>query len=433
MTHTHLRSPSLARAHRTAVIFGSLWLGLLAGCSSGHTGVSLRRAGSAQVDVTGDPSKLPPPSISLQLSPNDKVRIRILPAATLAPGASVLVPHQRLSYAFTYQTGQYRILPGDQLGLRFASDPKLDFDPEVRPDGRISVGFVAVEIEAAGKTPVELAAAVEAATRARLNQPNVAVVVLKANLSAAELSGETTVQPDGDIVIPRIGRLHAAGLTSEALASELGRIATAQFKNPLVAQVIPRPATNGEPEAGLVNFDQQLEVSAGGILVLPELGAFDINHRTVPELQAAIEAALRPRYPNPLTVLVSLEASAARVVYIDGEVGRAGAYPLSPAITTLRAIALAGGVRETGDLRSVVVIHRETPQSVAVYVTNLEEFVKKAATGNDLALAPQDIVIVPRSGVAKANLWVDQYINRMLPFSRSVSYSYYNGSSRTEN
>lgn len=422
------KNPALRTVYLTSVFL----IGLLAGCSSSHSGVSLRRDGAALVDVTGDASKLPPPSISLRLSPNDKVRIRILPLSPLVTGASVLVPHDKLRYALTYQPGHYRIMPGDQLGVRFASDSKLDFDPEVRPDGRIGLSFIAVELEAAGKTPAELAAALDDATRTRLNQPSASVVVLKANLTAAELAGETTVLPDGDVVIPKIGRLRAVGLTSEALASELARLASSQFKNPLLAQVSPLPA-HGPTGAGLVNFDQQLEVSPDGILVLPELGPFDINQRTVPELQASIQEALRPRYPNPLSVLVSLEASAARVIYIDGEVARAGAYPLTHSITTLRAIALAGGVRDTGDLRAVAVIHRESPDTVAVYITNLDEFVKKAATGNDLALAPQDIVIVPRTGVAKANLWVDQYINRMLPFSRSVSYSYYNGSSRTEN
>jgi hypothetical protein len=42
-------------------------------------------------------------------------------------------------------------------------------------------------------------------------------------------------------------------------------------------------------------------------------------------------------------------------------------------------------------------------------------------------LLPQDVVLVAKSGIAKANLWVDQYITKLLPFSRNVSYSYNQG------
>ena len=43
------------------------------------------------------------------------------------------------------------------------------------------------------------------------------------------------------------------------------------------------------------------------------------------------------------------------------------------------------------------------------------------ATGIDLQ--SQDIVFVPRSSIAEANLWIDQHINKLLPFSRSLNYN----------
>jgi hypothetical protein len=41
-----------------------------------------------------------------------------------------------------------------------------------------------------------------------------------------------------------------------------------------------------------------------------------------------------------------------------------------------------------------------------------------------LKLSPQDVIFVPQTGIAQANQFVDQYINKMLPFTRSVSYNY---------
>ena len=42
--------------------------------------------------------------------------------------------------------------------------------------------------------------------------------------------------------------------------------------------------------------------------------------------------------------------------------------------------------------------------------------------GAAFQLAPQDVVIVPPSGVATANRWVDQWIRQMLPFSLSAGF-----------
>jgi len=119
------------------------------------------------------------------------------------------------------------------------------------------------------------------------------------------------------------------------------------------------------------------------------------------------------------------------VVYVDGEVGRPNAYPLSPNMTLLKALTVAGGVVNTGDMRRVTLIHRDSQDNVYVYITNLKDFIEKGAKNNDLALSSQDIVVVPKSSVAKANLWVDQYITSMLPFSRSVGYDYTQGTTRT--
>ena len=49
-----------------------------------------------------------------------------------------------------------------------------------------------------------------------------------------------------------------------------------------------------------------------------------------------------------------------------------------------------------------------------------------ASTGDPTAtvtLASEDMIFVPRSRIAEVNLWIDQYVNRLLPFSRSVSYT----------
>jgi hypothetical protein len=46
--------------------------------------------------------------------------------------------------------------------------------------------------------------------------------------------------------------------------------------------------------------------------------------------------------------------------------------------------------------------------------------------GRDVGNVPLhrfDVVYVPKSSVAEVNLWIDQYINRNIPFTRNFSYT----------
>lgn len=71
---------------------------------------------------------------------------------------------------------QYVIGPGDTLSVFVYQNPDLSIDLPVRPDGRISLPLVP-DIDAAGKTPTQLARAVEERLRRYVLQPNVTIMV----------------------------------------------------------------------------------------------------------------------------------------------------------------------------------------------------------------------------------------------------------------
>lgn len=396
---------------------------LLTGCATPMTFDTSNDAGPAAgtVPLRGDTS-LPPP-LDFALAPLDTVRIRILPV-TAEDGAVVLEPNDVLRYEFTLKAGDYRILPGDELTVRFGADTKTELALVVRPDGRVTLSDLA-EVVAAGKTPLELKASIDQAYRERMNTPAASVTVTKANTERVELSGEATVLADGTIVVPRLGPFAVAGNPPGKLEEALAGKASQHFGVPLAASLTRLPAAG--TGLGLVGFDEVLTLSADGRIGLPEIGLIAASGRTVSALQSELQQAVARRYRNPLAVQVALQHSDSRVVYLDGEIARPGSYPLAPATTLLKALALAGGTRDTADLRTIMVIRRGSDNDVVVHFRNLRVLNQKAVRENDLYLLPQDVVLVAKSGVAKANLWVDQYISRMLPFSRNVSYSYNQG------
>ncbi|HTQ30929.1 MAG TPA: polysaccharide biosynthesis/export family protein [Opitutaceae bacterium] len=418
-----VRSASLRR--RSAGLAAGLGLALLLSACATQHGVSLRKNDAPLMALDGASDLLPTPAISQVLSPLDQVRVQILPVAT-TPGGLALEPYDTIKYEFSFRGSDYHILPGDELSVHFGSDPKRDLSLIVRPDGKVTLPD-AGEVTALGKTPAQLADDIDAAYSNQMKVPGAAVSLTKAGLSPDDLSGEAVVQDDGTVAIPKIGRVAAAGLTVAQLSSSLSELASKHFETSLAAQISRQIPSVDKQKEGLVGFDQLLPVSADGRLALPELGTFAAAGKTIAFMQNEIQDALRSRYKSDLTVSMEIEQSQARVIYVDGEVGHAGAYPLAPDMTMLKALTLAGGIVNTGDMRRVILIHRDAKDDVYVYTTNLKDFIENGARANDLALSSQDIVVVPKTAVAKVDQWVDQYITGVLPFSRSASYSYTQG------
>jgi len=73
-------------------------------------------------------------------------------------------------------TGEYRIGAGDALKIVVYNHADLSVDIPVRPDGLISTPLVA-DMQAAGKTPTQLAGDMEKALASYVRTPNVSVIV----------------------------------------------------------------------------------------------------------------------------------------------------------------------------------------------------------------------------------------------------------------
>jgi polysaccharide export outer membrane protein len=72
-------------------------------------------------------------------------------------------------------TAQYRIGPGDALNIFVYRNPELSVQLPVRPDGRISTPL-SPDVVAVGKTPSELARAIESRLAAYVKEPSVTVM-----------------------------------------------------------------------------------------------------------------------------------------------------------------------------------------------------------------------------------------------------------------
>lgn len=160
-------------------------------------------------------------------------------------------------------------------------------------------------------------------------------------------------------------------------------------------------------------LDEVVTVRPDGMISLPIIG--DVQAAGVtPE---GLRQLLMARYSNELRkpdITVIVRSFAGNNVYIGGEVFSPGRIPLNGRVTTLNAIILAGGFKDTADQKRVIV--RRADGSCCEY--DLKS-VLECKGGRDIQLQPYDVVYVPKSHIAKVNQFVDQYIEKVLPFSRS--------------
>jgi protein involved in polysaccharide export with SLBB domain len=168
-------------------------------------------------------------------------------------------------------------------------------------------------------------------------------------------------------------------------------------------------------------------VAPDGSVSLRAAGRVQAAGLTYRELEAAIDQASRRVLTQPV-VTVSLEEAGGSVVLVGGSVGRPGVYPLAGRRGVLEAVILAGGFQDEARMTEVVLIRRSPGNKPMLRTVDVRGFVSNGSTSGDVPLYAGDIVYVPRSRIAEVNLWIDQYINRLIPFSRSFSYSVTSGS-----
>jgi polysaccharide export outer membrane protein len=149
-----------------------------------------------------------------------------------------------------------------------------------------------------------------------------------------------------------------------------------------------------------------------------------ISLQLIDEIQAAglkpaeLDQKLTDLYSRELrkpVLTVIVRSFTRQRVYVGGEVTKPGLIELSGGLSALQAVFQTEGFKETADPAETLVIRKgENNKPIPIRV-NLTA-VMWAGGGNDLQLQADDIVYVPKSAIANANKFIDEYIGGLLMF-----------------
>jgi protein involved in polysaccharide export with SLBB domain len=166
--------------------------------------------------------------------------------------------------------------------------------------------------------------------------------------------------------------------------------------------------------------DQDEIVRPDGKIRVTDVGEVQAAGVTIDELAKQLKEVTSKRLRDP-EVIVSVTEFAPKTVYVAGEVGKPGPIPYRKDLSPLQAVIEAGGFRDTALTRQVVLVRGLGPDGRTVSRTLDMQRALRQGSPDAVSLAPRDVLYVPRTGVAEANIWVDQHFTQLFPFFRGAS------------
>jgi protein involved in polysaccharide export with SLBB domain len=275
------------------------------------------------------------------------------------------------------QVEPHRIQPGDIVTIKFTHNPELNVEVPVRQDGKISLSLVG-EVPAAGLTLSELRRTISQQYKEFVDRTRYGELLKEGDelefryVYNPELNLSTRIRSDGKVSLPLVGDVEAAGRLPGVLRNEIVQKYAKAIKHPDIA-----------------------------LLVGP--------------------AALKKVFADEAFIFLSLSKPADQTVFVGGEVRDPKVVRFDGQLTTWQAIMQAGGFTDKSDLSRVVILRRGLYERGEWIKTNLDVSLAGERFPNDIVLHQGDVVVVPKSGIAKWDLWVQQYIRDALPIQTYMS------------
>ena len=162
---------------------------------------------------------------------------------------------------------------------------------------------------------------------------------------------------------------------------------------------IPRSYVIGpEDVLGIVYWrDKEMSTDAtvrpDGRIALPLINEVQAAGLTPDELQKKITEESK-KFMEDASITVVVRAINSLKVYVTGQVGKPGTYPLTSAMTVIQLIALAGGLNEYANSKNIMIMRRDGDKQVSLKF-NYREVAAGKKLQQNIELKPGDTVVVP--------------------------------------
>jgi polysaccharide export outer membrane protein len=149
-------------------------------------------------------------------------------------------------------------------------------------------------------------------------------------------------------------------------------------------------------------------VRPDGKISLPLIGDVPTTGKSIPELRREITALLSEYIRHP-QVFVTIRKFGGKKYIVLGEVSQPGVFKIDGSTTVLEAIAEAGGFTNHAVASSVILIRGglDAPNAERL---NLTKALDQGDLRQNINLASQDIIFVPKKFIANLNYFLTQIL-----------------------
>lgn len=162
-------------------------------------------------------------------------------------------------------------------------------------------------------------------------------------------------------------------------------------------------------------------VQPDGRISLPLLPPVMVADRSIAEAEAIVARAYSSQLLRP-EVIINVKTAPLKV-FIGGEVDKPGVYDMPGDINALQAVIMAGGFKTSAKQNQVVIIRRGAGGQAMMRTADLRRSIKNASDSDAVPLRRFDVVYVPRSSVAEAGLFIQQYFRDLSPIDLGFNYT----------
>ena len=168
-------------------------------------------------------------------------------------------------------------------------------------------------------------------------------------------------------------------------------------------------------------LSKTVTVQPDGRVSLPLLQPIMVADRSVPDAETLISRAYSSQLLRP-EVIINVRAAPLKV-FVGGEVDKPGVYDMPGDINALQAVIMAGGFKVSARRDQVVIIRRGRSGQAMMRTADLRRGIVDPGHTDLVPLRRFDVVYVPRTGVAEAGLFVQQYLRDVSPVTLGFNYT----------
>lgn len=167
-------------------------------------------------------------------------------------------------------------------------------------------------------------------------------------------------------------------------------------------------------------LSDETQVQPDGIINLSLVGSVLAAGKTPAELSQELRRLYAKELRDP-RVTVAMRNLRDYKIFVGGEVNNPQVISFTPDMTPIQAVFAAGGFTKSARISQIVVVSRGNDLKPISHRIDLRD----PAASTDFPLSPLDIVYVPRTAIAGAQSFVDNYIRKLLLFQGiGISFGY---------